>query len=766
MNFLHERRTHACTFGAGASQATTQTTAKLFIAARDISSSSTRGVAPAALLRVKAGRCLSALAAFSLAVSLTACGGGSLEPAATAPHTIGGKVAGLEGSGLVLQNNAGDDLPVGSTHVVAKSGPASYTFAFAGKVEEGKPYAVTVKTQPTNPTQTCSVSNGAGTVGQADVTDVSLVCSTQSFAVGGLVSGLQGTVVLRNNAGDDLSVSADGSFVFGSQVASGAGYQVTVAAQPPNQTCSVNQGAGTINGAAVSNVAVVCATTAYTVHGTLSGYQGSDPLVLHNNSGDPISLQANGVFQFPVPVAVGAGYAVTVYTQPGTPLQTCSVVNGTGVMGNQNVSNVAVICSSSALTIGGTISGLQGSGFTLQNNGGDNLSVTYNGSFTFPAGVVSGATYNVTVSAAPSMPAQTCTVTNGTGTAGLSNVTNVSVNCSADFAMSMYLASAAGASNPGLLGFENGPSGYPDPIHSSSPTSFTTSSGSTSLVLNAATGTVYEAVDGAVKSYTINSGSPGNLTLTSTANFSFPGSDGNVLALAPSGRKLFAVSKAGNRLSSFDLNVDGTLAGDSSDHWTFSLMSPVDLVVDPSGKFLYVANEGSNDISRFPIDSFTGNATSPTSVPGIGGPLKSLAIDPTGRFLYAADPVFGEIYLYAIGQSDGSLTQVGGMSVANVSQVKMDPYGTFLVALSGAAPAGFTLVRLNKASGLSVSFSSVLTGGTQLTAAAIDATGSKLVVADDDTVRSYSVTPTNILMGSSMPVFTSVGSRSAIVLAR
>src|ERR1700733_7488626 len=67
-------------------------------------------------------------------------------------------------------------------------------------------------------------------------------------------------------------------------------------------------------------------------------------------------------------------------------------------------------------TIGGTVSNLAGSGLVFQNNGGNNLPVTANGSFTFTTAIDSGAAYAVTVLTQPSNPAQTCTVANGNGT--------------------------------------------------------------------------------------------------------------------------------------------------------------------------------------------------------------------------------------------------------------------------------------------------------------------------------------------------------------
>ncbi|WP_298626690.1 DUF1566 domain-containing protein [uncultured Legionella sp.] len=63
----------------------------------------------------------------------------------------------------------------------------------------------------------------------------------------------------------------------------------------------------------------------------------------------------------------------------------------------------------------------------LQDNGGDDLTINSNGSFTFATPVAQGATYSVTVLTQPS--GQTCSVTNGSGTMGGANVTNVGVNC-------------------------------------------------------------------------------------------------------------------------------------------------------------------------------------------------------------------------------------------------------------------------------------------------------------------------------------------------
>ena len=120
---------------------------------------------------------------------------------------------------------------------------------------------MTVKTNPSG--QTCTVSNGSGTVAAANVTNVAVSCAAAaSFSVGGAVSGLSGTVVLQDNGGDNLSVSASGPFTFATKLASGAAYSVTVNTNPSGQTCTVSAGSGTVASANVTGVAVSCAANA------------------------------------------------------------------------------------------------------------------------------------------------------------------------------------------------------------------------------------------------------------------------------------------------------------------------------------------------------------------------------------------------------------------------------------------------------------------------------------------------------------------------
>ncbi|MCG6118775.1 MAG: choice-of-anchor D domain-containing protein [Aquimonas sp.] len=339
----------------------------------------------------------------------------------TGNYTIGGTVTGLLGSGLVLQNNGGDNLSI--------SGDGSFTFSTA--IEDLSAYAVTVLDQPNTPAQNCSVANGVGVLAGQNVTNVRISCITRSYAVGGAVSGLVGSgLILQNNDGDNLPISVDGSFVFSTALEDLNAYAVSVLAQPstPAQTCSVANGVGSVSGQSVTNVSITCVTNTYTIGGTVSGLAGSG-LVLRNNGDDDLPISADGSFSFATALNDLSAYAVTVLAQPNTPTQTCSVVNGAGALAGANVTNVQITCSTDRFTIGGTVSGLQGVGLVLRNNGDDDLAIAADGGFSFATALPDLSGYVVSVAAQPTGPIQTCAVANGSGTLAGQSVSHVSVQC-------------------------------------------------------------------------------------------------------------------------------------------------------------------------------------------------------------------------------------------------------------------------------------------------------------------------------------------------
>ena len=228
------------------------------------------------------------------------CAGGGTQGSNPPPvtYTIGGTVSGLSGTGLVLENNVGNNLPV-------SAGATSFTFTTA--IASGSTFNVTVFSQPSNPAQTCGVTNGSGTA-SANVTGVQVTCTTNTYTIGGTVSGLSGAgLVLQNNGGNNLSVSANGSFTFTTAIASGSTFNVTVFSQPSNpaQTCVVTAGSGTVASANVTSVVVTCTTNTYTIGGTISGLSGTG-LVLQNNGGNNLTVSA-GATSFTFTTAIASG---------------------------------------------------------------------------------------------------------------------------------------------------------------------------------------------------------------------------------------------------------------------------------------------------------------------------------------------------------------------------------------------------------------------------------------------------------------------------
>jgi hypothetical protein len=171
----------------------------------------------------------------------------------------------------------------------------------------------------------------------------------------------------------------------------------------------------------------------YTLGGTVTGLTGSG-LVLQLSNGNSVSVAAAGNFQFPMGLASGTAYSISVQTQPSSPAQTCAVNPASGTIAGGNVTNIAVSCTTNTYSVGGKVSGLVGTGLVLSDNGTDTLAVSANGTFQFASPLKSGATYGVAVQSQPGSRglAETCSVTSGTGSVGAAAVNSVVVACSAD----------------------------------------------------------------------------------------------------------------------------------------------------------------------------------------------------------------------------------------------------------------------------------------------------------------------------------------------
>ena len=176
------------------------------------------------------------------ATSLAACGGGS------GSLLVGGTVGGLTKTGLVLTNNGGPDLAIAS---------GASSFSFPQLIDTDANFNVQIKTQPSG--AVCTMVAGTNT-GRAsfNITSVQVACVTNAYALGGSVTGRSAGLVLVN-APDQLSIKANGAFVFGAKVADGAPYVVRIFTPPSSGSqCSILNGEGRMGTADINNVQVTC----------------------------------------------------------------------------------------------------------------------------------------------------------------------------------------------------------------------------------------------------------------------------------------------------------------------------------------------------------------------------------------------------------------------------------------------------------------------------------------------------------------------------
>jgi uncharacterized delta-60 repeat protein len=157
------------------------------------------------------------------------------------------------------------------------------------------PQATTTTTlPPVTTTTTLPPATTTTTLPGGITTTTTLPPVTNTYTVGGSVSGLNGTLVLQNNGGDDLSITADGPFAFATELADGSGYNVTVSSQPTGQTCFVSNGINTINAADVTDIQIVCLTNFSEAVGQLDTTFSDDGIAVHDNAANGVNYNEDG----------------------------------------------------------------------------------------------------------------------------------------------------------------------------------------------------------------------------------------------------------------------------------------------------------------------------------------------------------------------------------------------------------------------------------------------------------------------------------------
>ena len=170
----------------------------------------------------------------------------------TNQYSVGGNLTGLEvGNSLVVQNNFTDNL------MLLTNGD----FSFSTPIDDLNQYSISVLTHPTTPNQTCDVFQATGIVNGNSIDNIDIVCSINTYFLGGSVSGLlNGNDLLLNNGGNFKFIEQNGAYIFNTPVPDESDYDIEIYLQPssPIQPCQVMNGASTISGEDVTNIDVIC----------------------------------------------------------------------------------------------------------------------------------------------------------------------------------------------------------------------------------------------------------------------------------------------------------------------------------------------------------------------------------------------------------------------------------------------------------------------------------------------------------------------------
>src|SRR6202140_4648074 len=143
-----------------------------------------------------------------------------------------------------------------------------------------------------------------------------------------------------------------------------------------------------------------------------------------------------------------------------------------------------------------------------------------------------------------------------------------------------------------------------------------------------------------------------------------PGAGPRHLAFHPNGKFAYVLSEVNSTITALaydskngsfsTLQSLSTIPKDFTGH-----NDTAEIVVHPSGKFLYASNRGKDSITEFSIDSVKGTLTLAGDFSTQGKTPRNFALDPTGKFLLAANQESNNIVVFRINQSTGALTATG-----------------------------------------------------------------------------------------------------------
>ena len=172
------------------------------------------------------------------------------------------------------------------------------------------------------PTQTCTVTNGTVPAAPTNVTDVAVNCTTNTYTIGGTVSGLAGTglVLAERRCADGVGdgqrrLQLPDRHCIGRHLRrDGAD-----AAQRADANLFTDQRQWLGQQLERDQHRRHLPTNTYTVGGAVSGLTGSGLVLSLNAGAQTLTVAANGAFTFPTALASGSNYAVTYRRSPRGP---------------------------------------------------------------------------------------------------------------------------------------------------------------------------------------------------------------------------------------------------------------------------------------------------------------------------------------------------------------------------------------------------------------------------------------------------------------
>jgi len=171
---------------------------------------------------------------------------------------------------------------------------------------------------------------------------------------------------------------------------------------------------------------------------------------------------------------------------------------------------------------------------------------------------------------------------------------------------------------------------------------------------------------GNILGYTIN---PSTGALTAMPPLALPpGPTPSSVAVDPSGKFVYVTNEGSgfffsNSVFCFAINPTTGSLGFINSFATG--VAPSSVAVDPSGKFVYVTNESSDNVSGYTINPSTGALTAIAGSPfPAGRSPRSVAVDPGDRFAYVANFGSDSISGYDIDASTGALRAMAGSPFA------------------------------------------------------------------------------------------------------